>query len=45
MDYRNYTDNLVEEFFKNNNLDDEDFLYKLEETIKQSQMTISRDFD
>src|SRR5690349_12341676 len=45
MDYTNYTDNLIEEYFKDNNIDDDNFLSNLEETIKQSQMKISVDFD
>jgi len=45
MDYRNYTDNLIDEYFKNNNIEDEDFLTNLEDTIKKSQITISDEFD
>lgn len=45
MDYTNYTDNLIEDYFLNNDIEDENFLSNLEEKIKQSQKTISVDFE
>jgi len=37
MDYRNYTDNLIEDYFEANNIDDSNFFIKLEDKLKASQ--------
>ena len=34
MDYRNYTDNLIEDYFEKNKLEDANFFLKLEDNIK-----------
>jgi hypothetical protein len=41
MDYTNFADNLVERFFEENKLEDEEFLTKLEGRIKTSQVMVS----
>lgn len=37
MDYKNYTDNLIDNYFNSNKIDDTDFFEKLENKIKTSQ--------
>jgi hypothetical protein len=41
MDYRNFSDKLIEKFFNENKIEDDDFLIKLENTIKGSQVMVS----
>jgi hypothetical protein len=45
MNYRNYTDNLIEDFFNSNKIDDSNFFSKLEETIKGSQSKINNQME
>lgn len=45
MEHFNLTDKIIEEFFNKNNLDDANFFYKLEDTIKSSQTILSIQHD
>ena len=45
MDYKNYTDKLIDNFFVNNKLDDPNFFEKLENKIKNSQGKLNSDLN
>jgi hypothetical protein len=45
VDFRNFSENLIETYFKNNNIEDPDFLLGLEQNIKSSQTIVSNILD
>jgi DNA-binding phage protein len=45
IDFRNFTEKLIDKYFENNNIDDEDFLIDLEQNIQSSQTIVSSILD